>query len=108
MPGGGKLSRDETPIQPIRSAPVRVYLDGKSEVVHPIDLKDWTNAGWGLDPETTSAVAPEGSEGGNGAAPAGGAEGAPGGKKKDKAKGAASPAAPAGGAEGAESLEDLI
>ena len=101
------MSRDETPLQPIRSAPVRVYLDGKSEVVHPIDLKDWIAAGWGLDPETTSeAGAPEGSddpnaggsgseggegEGGEGNVPAGDAPAVQGAKAGAKA-GSKSPA----------------
>lgn len=35
-------------------SPVKVYLDGKSETVHKIDVSAWIEAGWGFDPETKS------------------------------------------------------
>ncbi len=38
----------------MKGAPVTLWLDGKSQTVHPIDAPAWRENGWGEDPETVT------------------------------------------------------
>lgn len=54
---------DETIQASHKSSPVRLFLNGESVVVHPIDAPDWIDAGWGADPETVTGSQESGEEG---------------------------------------------